>query len=515
MDLSLLSELIELVHYMQTCLMNILYDKTSNRPEYKMAVWGFINDVLAFIFQGYQRIISIFHDDTNKLIRERIEFEESLKYKGFYNNIEANYKEEYEDFLDRKEVYEKQAKDVSEELESNKSLLFALDNEIYSKRKALKNKPSNPQKERQEIFEATNKYKEIENENIILSKKLFALQKEINRIDNQIGTANLSYTRQQDEIKKMQLTNAQGYFELEKALERHVSSSIVDMNTRLKEQEISDEEFKDSIRIVQEKNEAFQRLSQSFIEGIYQIMNRFLNNEKEAIIKSANILEAGYKIDLAEMDRDDKNERVNAKATYLREEQARQEEITQFDKETQNTLNQLKFEISNHDQVVKKLAACIQEKMDLANQCFYQDYYAICENQKDIIHKQNEDIKSLESEYQKNRAIIFDRFKKSKVQLKIMLKEYISSRNEILKHLPVAEKENSKAFRLDDYKQNIELDERYVEVKAKSTSSMKEVLKNKDLIKAAFDSKQTEIERDHRLSRQKEKRIHQAQMRRI
>ncbi|MDY5982576.1 MAG: hypothetical protein SPJ17_02585 [Anaeroplasma sp.] len=515
MDLSLLSDLIELVHYMQTCLMNIIYDKTSNRPEYKMAVWGFINDVLAFIFQGYQRIISIFHDDTNKLIRERIEFEESLKYKGFYKNIEANYKEEYEDFLDRKEVYEKQAKDVSEELESNKSLLFALDNEIYIKRKALKNKPSNPQKERQEIFEATNKYKEIENENIILSKKLFALQKEINRIDNQIGTANLSYTRQQDEIKKMQLTNAQGYFELEKALERHISSSIVDMNTRLKEQEISDEEFKDSIKIVQEKNEVFQRLSQSFIEGIYQIMNRFLNNEKEAIIKSANILEAGYKIDLAEMDRDDKNERVNAKATYLQEEQARQEEIIQFDRETQNTLNQLKFEISNHDQVVKKLAACIQEKMDLANQCFYQDYYAICENQKDIIHKQNEDIKSLESEYQKNRAIIFDRFKKSKVQLKIMLKEYISSRNEILKHLPVAEKENLKAFRLDDYKQNIELDERYVEVKAKSTSSMKEVLKNKDLIKAAFDSKQTEIERDHRLSRQKEKRIHQAQMRRI
>ena len=33
-------------------------------------------------------------------------------------------------------------------------------------------------------------------------------------------------------------------------------------------------------------------------------MNRFLNNEKEAIIKSANILEAGYKMDLAEMDRD-------------------------------------------------------------------------------------------------------------------------------------------------------------------------------------------------------------------
>ena len=495
--------------------MNIIYEKTSNRPEYKKTVWGFINDVLTFIFQGYQRIISIFHDNTNKLIRERIEFEESLKYKGFYKNIEANYKDEYEDFLDRKEIYEKQAKEVSEELESNKSILFALDNELYIKRKAVKNNPSNAKKERQEIFEATNKYKEIENENIILSKKLLVLQKEINRIDNQIGTANLSYTRQQDEIKKMQLTNAQSYFELEKTLERHISSSIVDMNTRLKEQEISDEEFKDSIRIVQEKNEVFNRLSQSFVEGIYQIMNRFANNEKEAIIKSANILEAGYKTDLSEIDRDDKNERANAKATYQREEQARQEEITAFDRETQNTLNQLKIEISNHDAVVKKLAASIQEKMDLANQCFYQDYYAICDNQKDIINKQDEDIKSLESEYQKNRAIIFDRFKKSKAQLKVMLEEYISSRNEILQHLPVAEKENEKAFRLDDVKKNIELDERYVEVKAKSTSSMKEVLKNKDLIKAAFDSKQTEIERDHRLSRQKEKRIHQAQMRRI
>lgn len=513
-NLSILSEIVTMFHYMETDLLKILYENVSTRPEYKEIVWPFTNELLSIIFQGYQRALSIFHDTTDSMIHERIEFEESLKYKGFYKNIEANYKEELQGFLDKKEYYTKQINEVTVQLENNKGLLFSLDNDLYVRRKNVK-KSGNYDSELKEIQDTTEQYHAVENENLRLSKKLLVLQKEVNRIDNQIAQVNLSYTRQQDEIKKMQMTNAQSYFELEKTLERHISSSIADMNVKLKEIDIDPNEFQNSITIVKERNETFIRLSKEFVMGLYQIMNRFSNNEQDAIIKSAEILEAGYKTDLSEIDRDDKNERANAKATYIREDQARQEEIMRFDKEVVQASIQMKQSISNHDVLVKKLTSNIQEEMNQANQNFYQDYYAICDNQRDVIEKQKQDIKNLEAEYQRNRVIIFDRFKKSKAQLKSMLEEYISSRNEILQHLPIAERENEKAFHQDDIKKSIELDETYNEIKAQSTTSMKEVVKNMDLIKAAFDSKQAEIERNHKMSKQKERRSHQAQMRRI
>lgn len=513
-NLSILTEIITMIHYMETDLLKILYDNVSTRPEYKEVVWPFINELLSIIFQGYQRALSIFHDTTDTMIHERIEFEETLKYKGFYKNIEANYKGELSGFIDRKEYYLKQINDVSAQLENNKGLLFSLDNDLYARRKNAK-RTGNYDSELKEIQDTTLQYHDVENENLRLSKKLLVLQKEVSRIDNQISQVNLSYTRQQDEIKKMQMTNAQSYFELEKSLERHISSSIADMNVKLREQDIDSNEFQNSISIVKDRNEAFLRLSLDFIEGVYQIMDRFSNNEQDAIIKSAEILEAGYKTDLSELDRDDKNERANAKAIYIREDQARQEEIIRFDKDVIQDSISMKQSISNHDALVKKLTQNIQEEMTQANQTFYQDYYAICDNQKDVVDKHAKDIKNLETEYQRNRVIIFDRFKKSKAQLKSMLEEYISSRNEILQHLPIAEKENEKAFHLDDIKKSIELDETYQEIKTKSTTSMKEVLKNMDLIKAAFDSKQAEIERNHKMSKQKERRNHQAQLRRI
>ena len=514
-NLSILTELICLIHYMETDLINSIFNSIPLRPEYKKIAWPFINEVLSIIFLGYQRIISIFHESTDEMIHERIEFEESLKYKGFYKNIEANYKDELKNFTERKKIYEKQVKEVTEELEDNKRLLFSLDNDLYIKRKNIKKMGSNNKKEKQEIIETVNQYRTIENENLGLSKKLLVLQKEIARVDNQIAQVNLSYTRQQDEIKKMQMTNAQSYFELEKTLDRHISSSIADMNLRLREQDISDAEFQNSLNTVKEKVSYFNQLSEYFISGLYSIMNRFSNNEQDAIIKSAEILQAGYKTDLSEIDRDDKNERINAKAAYTREDQQRQEDIMKFDRDTQLEATLMKNAIQNHDALIKKLAQNIQEEMTLANQTFYQDYYAICDNQKDIINKHAQDIKNLENEYQRNRVIIFDRFKKSKLQLKTMLEEYILSRNEILQHLPVAEKENEKAFRDDDYKKNIELDQSYVEIKTKSTTSTKEVLKNMDLIKAAFDSKQSEIERDYKMSKLRERRTHQSQLRKI
>ena len=500
---------------METNLINSIFNSIPLRPEYKAIAWPFINELLSIIFLGYQRIISIFHQSIDDMIHERIEFEESLKYKGFYRNIEANYKDELKIFVEKRKIYEKQVADLSEDIEGNKRILFSLDNDLYIKRKNIKKMGSNNKKEKQEIIDTINQYHTIENENIALSKRLLVLQKEIARVDNQIAQVNLSYARQQDEIKKMQITNAQSYFELEKTLERHISSSIASMNLRLREQDISDSEFQNSLYLIKERDNYFNQLSEYFLVGLYSIMNRFSDDEQDAIIKSAEILEAGYKTDLSEIDRDDKSERANAKANYAREDEQRQEEIMKFDRDTQNEAASLKQAILNHDALVKKLSLNIQDEMAKANQIFYSDYYAICDNQKDVIDKQASDIKNLELEYKKNRVIIFDRFKKSKLQLKSMLEEYIVSRNEILQHLPIAEKENEKAFRDDDRKKNIEIEENYVNIKTKSSTSLKEVLKNMDLIKSAFDSKQSEIEHDYKMSKLKEKRIHRSQLRKI
>jgi hypothetical protein len=156
--------------------------------------------------------------------------------------------------------------------------------------------------------------------------------------------------------------------------------------------------------------------------------------------------------------------------------------------------------------MIKKYTQDIQKQMYLANQTFYSDYYAICDNQRDIITKQRNDMQKLESDHEANRTAVFARFKKNKEQLKIMLQEYIVSRNEILHHLPEAEKMQEKAIKDEAYKKHNELAQNYVDVKAQNLTTKKEIQKNMDMIKTAFQSKQMEIEREHKISRQKEKK---------
>ena len=199
----------------------------------------------------------------------------------------------------------------------------------------------------------------------------------------------------------------------------------------------------------------------------------------------------------------------------MREDGQRSDDIKKFDSDVQNTLAKIKDEILKHEDSMKKSTIDFQKEKDFINHTFYSEYYAVCANQNDIRSKHENDLVLLDTQYEKAREEIFEKFKKYKEDIKISLHEYIQSRNEIIHRLPVAAKAQEKTIKDSALNSKLELNQTYSTVKIKNQTSKKEVEKNIDLIRNAFLSKQVEIQKEYKINRVREKRDHLRQMRRI
>lgn len=503
--LSILSQFIQTLQYQSVEMIDCFYDNIVYRPEYAKIVRVFMNEYIGLMLNGCQRFTENFHSFVEDVIHERLDFEETLKYKGFYKNLENQYKEDLRLLLHKKKIIDEEFQDINNEIDNNKKMQFSLENDLDNKKRQIKPSKMGPS-ERNEINDLISQIKAIEVENQKFYKKSTVLNKELNHIDDQISQTNVSYSRQQDEIRKMQVTNARSYYELQKSLARHFASSFADFSLKLKNDEAINIDFQNYETNIKQRCDNYIGQLTTFLKDLYEIFHKFHDEEREAIIQSSEILNLGYQTDLEEIEEDAKAERLNAKNSYTREEALRNEEIEKFDREVILKEQSMKNAISNHENMIKLYTQSIQKEMDLANQTFYSEYYAICHNQKDVVEKQRLDMQRLANEHDINRAAIFTRFKKSKEQLKQNLDDYIISRNQILHHLPEAEKIQEKAIKEEAYKKHNELSQDYVDVKFQNQVTKKEIQRNMDLIKSAFQSKQMEIEREHKISRQREKK---------
>ena len=496
-----------IVQSINTLLSNIQY-----RPEYVTKIWAFFKEYLQILFFSYREYLRVYADNLDTTIKDRLNLEKDVKYRGFYKNTEAKYKADLSVFTKKKEHLSKEFNENETTIEQNRSTLFALDNDIYVKRKEIQKK-RNP-KTIESLNETYNLYHQLEAENLKLTKKNAVYQREITQLEQQIAQINLSYTRQQDDIRKMQITNAQSYNELKKTMDKHIGAVLTSIQSKIKVDNTNIEitEYEQTIR---DKASIFLTSVTTFLTDGYETYNKFQDNELEAIAKSATILKNGYTTDLEEINEEAKIERMTAKAIFIREQSQRNEDIQKFDANKVQTLEQIKQNILNHEALIKKMNEDFQKEKEKTTRVFYSEYYAICNNQKDIIAKQERDMAFLQEQYNKDRNNIFEQFKKSKIELKDALQEYIHSRNDIIHHLPTAEKAQEKNIKEDASNTKIELTENFSNTKIQSQASKREVQKNIDMIKSAFQVKQLELEREYKINRLKEKREHLRQMRRI
>lgn len=491
---------------------NTLLNSIQYRPEYVKKIWAFFKEYLQILFASYKEYFRIYSLILEETIKNRLNLEKDVKYRGFYKNTESKYKADLQVFTKKKDHLNKEFQENEQTIEQNRSTLFALDNDIYVKRKEIQ-KRKNP-KTIESLNETYNLYHQLEAENLKLTKKNAVLQREITQLDQQISQINLSYTRQQDDIRKMQVTNAQSYNELKKNMDKQIASTISSIQNRIKLENTNIEitEYEQTIR---EKSSIFLTVVSSFLTDGYEIFNKFKVNEIEAISKSASILKNGYTTDLEEIDEEAKIERMTAKAIFIREQSQRSEDIQKFDVTKAQTIEEIKQSIINHESLIKKINEDFQKEKEKTTRVFYSEYYAICNNQKDIIAKQEKDMAYLQEQYNKDRNNIFEQFKKSKNDLKEALQEYIHSRNDIIHHLPTAERAQEKNIKEDASNTKVELTENFSNTKIQSQASKREVQKNIDMIKSAFQIKQLELQREYKINRLKEKREHLKQMRRI
>ena len=481
------------------------------RPEYVKLIWQFIRGYMQIFSGAYKDYLTVFNEDLTNTINDRLNLEKDVKYRGFYKNIESKNKNDLNIINKNKNKLLKELQSNEQTIDQNRSTLFVLDNDIFVKKREAQRKKSS--KILEDLNQTYNTYRQLEVDNLKLTKKNAVLQREINQLDQQISQVNLSYARQQDDVRKMQVTNAQSYNELKKSFDKQVSNVIASINKiRFENSNIDIAEYEKTVR---EKIGSFPEIVTVFLKDGYELFNRFSQNEQEAIKKSAAILRNGYLTDLEEINQEAKIERLTAKAFYVREDSQRNEEIQKFDIDTANALVDIKNQIFAHEALIKQTNEEFQVEKENATKTFYSEYYAICKNQTDVQNKQEQDIIDLNVNYDKNRSKIFEKFKKNKANLKESLNDYINSRQEIIHHLSSAEKAQEKNIKEEALNTKNELEENFLEMKIKNQSSKKEVQKNIDLIKSTFQSKLFELEREYKLNRLKEKREHLKQMRRI
>ena len=510
-EFSTLTKIFKQTNTLLTKCINSILNSIQYRPEYASFIWKFMEEFFQLFSATYKDYLLIHNDRLDSLINERLDLEKETKYRGFYKNIESKYKSDLFELNNNKNKLARDFQINDNNLDRNKSTLYALENDILIKRKQLQKHKD--QRIIDSLNETHNLHKQLDAENIKLTKKNNSLQKEINQINQQINQITFSYKRQQDDIRRMQLTNSKSYNDLEKGFDKQLTTStqmIINKMNFDKSYELTDYE-----KIIKEKTNIFILAIKDFLMSGYDLINNFRKNEQDAILKSANILKNGYLTDLEEINQEAKVEKASAKAIYMREDGQRSDDIKKFDSDVQNTLAKIKDEILKHEDSMKKSTIDFQKEKDFINHTFYSEYYAVCANQNDIRNKHENDLVLLDTQYEKAREEIFEKFKKYKEDIKISLHEYIQSRNEIIHRLPVAAKAQEKTIKDSALNSKLELNQTYSTVKIKNQTSKKEVEKNIDLIRNAFLSKQVEIQKEYKINRVREKREHLRQMRRI
>lgn len=491
---------------------NTLLSSIQYRPEYVKIIWEFYKEYLQLLFFSFREYYKVFSEVLNKMIQDRFELEKDVKYRGFYKNIETKYNADLGILTKRKNKLEKEFKANDLDIEQNRSTLFALDNDIYLKRKEIQ-KRRDP-KDIESLEESYKLYHQLEAENFRLTKKNTVLQREIAQLDQQITQINLSYARQQDDIRKMQITNSSSFNELQKNMNKQIGQALSSIQNRIKIDNMN-VDITEYEQTISDKTTCFLTSVSNFLKGGYDVFNRFKVNEIEAIGKSANILKSGYTADLEEINIESRIDKMTAKAIFIREQSQRHEDIQKFDVNKAETLEQFKQSIINHESLMKKTNEDFQREKDKMVKVFYSEYYAICKNQEDIIQKQEADMNFLQENYNKNRTRVFDEFKEAKLQLKEALQEYIHSRNDIIHHLPIAERAQEKNIKADSQNKKVELNENFYNTRIQNQASKREVQKNIDMLKSAFQLKQQDLEREYKINRFKEKKEHLKQLRKI
>lgn len=498
-----------------TKILDIIFGNIIFRPEYYDIVISFINGMLKHALDYLRDLGDSLIELTRVITNDRLEFEESFKFKDYYELIESIYSKDYKVLSSKKNELEDSLELYQNKINDYNALIFTIQNQILyikdPKNYALYDK----QTAKKNLITLTNKINTITqeaNENIA---KIEPIKSELSTVDAKLKQLEADYANKKAEIKRRQYYSASAYHNLISNLLNTVNNTKKAINFIImppKETKITSINYETVIN--KKKNEVNMNIS-SLIKMIYDNINIFYLSERQEEANDLNSTEKTYEEKVIKINNDFEanveSERQRANRIKHGLNQTIRKRHLQYAKSERKCDNLIKKNNNNHNINSKNII----NKTSEATQKFYDEFYAICANQKSIIDDYESTMNELSQKYHEDVKNIVDTATLSKKRLDADLHIYINKRKEIINNIPEKAKTEKHNYQLETKRYNQDIDKNTNQAKLDYIERRKEINNNISEINMTYGKSIMNLTSTHKLQLRREKKNHNIQLKHI
>ncbi|MBQ9449262.1 MAG: hypothetical protein IJU60_05250 [Acholeplasmatales bacterium] len=476
-----------------------LIDDIDNASDLKLYI-KFMNGLIGEFFKFYRSIIENFKELIINLIDERLSFEEEFKYKKLFDEYKSDYTKKINLQKSEKQQTEKRIIKLENEIDDYNKEIYNLEYAIeYKKRGGAS---------RKEIMalQATNQQKinSIKVEMNKTNEELKILNDSLYLIDQEISSIEANYNEALTGTKQTQLNSAYPFHKFKLDFSKLMNKFIVSFGQNLGGKTTED---KQTIKLM---NYKIEKLVAYYIDQtnteIYNAINKFKDSSKKNNEASYNRLVNIYEKDIDKINTSTLNLLMSEKDKYDKICLKINRELDLLNDERKNLENHYEVVNKNNEEKFQKNNNAILTKKKEIMEDFYKGLYALNANKEDIENDYQNFITTSFEQFQNDKRNTIERNVEESKKIDADLELFINSRNEVLKHLPIAIREQIRELQEENKLRNLNLDESVAKQKNQFNVKTRDIKRQILSIDAIYDANIVKIDIEEKTLKNKERK---------
>ncbi len=480
-------------------IMQNLIKGIDNASDSKLYI-NFMNGLINEFFNYFKNVINDFKALVIKLIDDRISFEEEFKYKKLFNENKVEYTKKINIQKSEKQSTEKRIAKLDSEIDD-------LNKEIYNLEYAIEYKKRGGAS-RKEILALQNennqKINSIKVEMAEANEELKILNNNLLLIEQEISTIEANYNESITTIKQAQLNSAYPFHKFKIDFSKLVDKIITYFNQNFNEKTVED---KNTIKLLNYKIERLVDLNmnKSNIE-LYELVNQFKASSCKNNELTYKRLVATYEKDIDKINTSSMNLLLSEKDKYDKICIRIDNDIKKLESEKKALDDHFEFVSKDNEIKFQKYnASIIQTKKEIMED-FYKGLYALNANKDDIENDYQSFLTNSFEKFQTDKRNTIDKSVEESRKISSDLDSYINSRDEILRHLPIAIKEQVRELQEENKLRNMNVDISIAEEKNQFNLKTRDIKKQILSIDAIYETNIVKIDIEEKALKNKERK---------
>lgn len=429
-------------------LLKLLKDD-SDLSLFKNFSFEIINELFAF----YRDMMSDLKDNVIKLINERISFEENFKFKRTFIELRNQYTMDMSYQKSRQVLAQKHADGIEKEIDDYNR---TINNYEYSIELKIRSGIS-----RKELTllqaETSEKIKKLKKNIEMLNAELATVKANIAEINDNIVRIETSYNDALSAAKVSQRQSADSYYVFKADITKYFEKITIQFKNDINEKFENDNK-NINFSLKQLEGMIISRTDKG-IEEIYTLFNNFKNNAKKNNTYLLNILISTYEKDINKINNNTMNMLMKEREKYDDINERIAGELKNLDNEMKNIIHHYEDLIEENENAHLAHTNDILNRKNEYLEKFYRDLYAINSNKEDIEKDYNAFLSKSYDDLQNAKKEQIEKSIQEQNKLENDLLVFIESRDEIVKHLPIAVKEQIRDLQEENKNKNHVIDD--------------------------------------------------------